>query len=112
MISKALEIRDRGTFIAALAVSTAAANNGQYYLLRRCGYSAKGDGDSILLTRLDGGGKCCSDCYDWGDRTWKVAHNYIAEHFEELSDGDVVDVEFILGESTERKLSERITERA
>lgn len=37
-------------------------------------------------------------------------HNqYIIEHFDELESGDVVDVEFIVGETTEQKKSERIS---
>ena len=39
----------------------------------------------------------------------KVAHNYIATHWHDLVDGDVVDVEFILGETAEKKISERAT---
>ena len=36
-----------------------------------------------------------------------VAHNYIIEHWHELKDGDVVDVQFILGETKAPKVSER-----
>jgi hypothetical protein len=37
MIVKAIEIRDRNTFIPAIAISTAPANEGQRYLLRGAG---------------------------------------------------------------------------
>ena len=37
------------------------------------------------------------------------AHDYIAEHWAELDDGDVIDVEFILGEKPTKKISERET---
>jgi hypothetical protein len=37
------------------------------------------------------------------------AHKYIIEHWYDLKTGDVVDVEFALGESEKPKLSERIT---
>ena len=37
------------------------------------------------------------------------AHHYIQEHFDELHDGDVVDVEFILGETKAPKVSESVT---
>jgi hypothetical protein len=43
-----------------------------------------------------------------GARTKRVAHNYIAEHRDDLADGDVVDVEYILGETMTRKVSERV----
>jgi hypothetical protein len=56
---------------------------------------------------LNGEGNSSADAYHWGDRTMQTAHIYIDEHFAELNDGDVIDVEFILGESTEKKISER-----
>ena len=37
------------------------------------------------------------------------AHCYIERKWRELKDGDVIDVEFILGETTSIKISERIT---
>ena len=51
------------------------------------------------------------DCYDWAKdmRTKGTAHNFIAEHWHELSDGDVIDVQFILGETDKPKASERET---
>lgn len=36
-----------------------------------------------------------------------IAHNWIEQHVDELVDGAVVDVEFILGETTTPKRSER-----
>ena len=105
MKAKALEIRDEGTFIAALAVDMNAGNAQQLYLLRRCGYPCDGE-PNIILTRLDGDGHATNDPYSWGGRTWPVAHNYIIEHWNDLKDGDVVDVSFILGETAEPKRSE------
>lgn len=104
--SKALEIRDEGTFIPALAVDMNPSNNGQHYLLRRCGYRCDGR-PNVILTHLAGRGEATNDPYQWGGRTWPVAHNYIIEHWEELRDGDVVDVQFILGETKAPKISER-----
>lgn len=106
MKAKALEIRDEGTFIPALAVDMNPSNAEQRYLLRRCGYPCE-DQPNVILTRLDGSGKATNDPYEWGGRTWPVAHHYILEHWDELNDGDVVDVSFILGETTEKKVSER-----
>jgi hypothetical protein len=53
-----------------------------------------------------------ADPHDWGSRTMPVARNHIIDHFEALSDGDVVDVEHILGETTEPKVSERLAWRS
>lgn len=48
-----------------------------------------------------------NDPYDWNLRTKQVAHAWIETNWEIIADGDVVDVEFILGESTTKKTSER-----
>lgn len=114
MKALALEIRDEGTFIPALAVDMNpvgdqwAVGEAQRYLLRRCGYACDGR-PNVILTRLDGHGKATNDPYEWGGRTWPVAHLYIIEHWHKLKDGDVVDVQFILGETKEPKRSERET---
>lgn len=103
---KTLEIRDRGTFLPMFAALCEASNSGQHYLLRRAGYGP----DSprlVLFGYLEGRGHCYYDPYNWGDRTKQTAHLYIQDHWDELKDGDVIDVEFILGESTEKKISER-----
>lgn len=106
MIVKLLEVLDRATFLPVIAISTQAANEGQGYLLRRSGYAP--DSHCILLSRLRGGAQIY-DPYEWRDRTMQTAHHYIEQHFANLKDGDVIDVEFILNETSEPKLSERIT---
>ena len=110
---KAFEIRDRSTFIPALAVDMNPTDeigtvNAQRYLLRRCGYACDGN-PNIILTRLDGSAKAAfNDPYDYNDRTWRTAHLYIIENWGKLSDGDVIDVEFILGETEKPKVSEAL----
>ena len=109
--SKVLEIRDRGTHIPALAIRMLGTNPTQAYYFRRCGYPP--DGSSIMLMRLYDG-KATNDPYEWealrmGPRTMPVAHNWIIDHYRELSDGDVVDVEFILSETSSSKTSERFS---
>lgn len=99
MIVKALEIRDRGTLIPVLAIDTLPTNMRQGRVLRYAGYSSR----QILVALIAGGkGAACCDPYDWLEgfgRTMKIAHMYIAERFDDLSDGDVIDVEFLLGET-------------
>ena len=108
MQAKVFEIRDSKTFIAALAVNVNPENEGARYLIRRCGYRC-GVRPDIILTRLDGNARFAfSDPYSHGDRTWQVAHLCIINKWNELKDGDVIDVEFILGETTERKVSEAV----
>ena len=104
MIIKAIEIRDVATFIPAIAVGTLPDNEGQRYLLARCGYPR--DGTTVVLMKLSDQ-KAASDPYDWDSSTMNVAHVWIEEHFAEIVDGQVVDVEFILGKTAAPKQSER-----
>lgn len=107
MQCKTLEIRDRMTFIPALAININPDNDAQRYLMRRCGYSCDGR-PNIIMTRLSGDGQATNDPYAWGGRrTFGLAHNYIIDNWDKLNDGDVVDVEFILGETEAPKASER-----
>jgi hypothetical protein len=107
---KCLEIRDSMTFIPVICIRPVPNNESQRFLLRRDGYT--GDGFERCIIMIDA--QCrgvAYDCYDWvgkkGSRTHKVAHNYIAEHWPDLADGDVIDVEFILGERPTKKISEQ-----
>ena len=107
IITKILEVRDEATFIPVLAVDINPDNDEQRYLMRRVGYPCDGK-PNILLTELTADGSpAWNDPYAWGGRTFPVAHNYIIEHWDELKDGDVVDVSFILKETDKPKVSER-----
>lgn len=106
---KIIEVRDEGTFIPMLCVDMNPDNDVQRYHLRRCGYPCGGT-PNIAITHLScDGGEMCNDPYHWGGRTRPVAHNYIIENWATLSDGDVVDVQFIIGETDKPKVSERLT---
>jgi hypothetical protein len=105
---RALEIRDKGTFIPCLALRMTADNERQRYLLRRVGFEIEHPGIVLMVLNDQ---KATSDAYEWssmgmGERTMPAAHLWIEEHFDELVDGSVVDVEFILGETTMPKRSE------
>ena len=100
---KLIEIRDKGTFIPAMAVRVTNDGTEATYLIRRAGWQSGG----VYLFSLTGGRPCNYDPYDWCDRTFKAAHHYIEQHFDELESGAVVDVEFVLGETAAPKVSER-----
>lgn len=109
MKTLALEVRDKATFIPVIATKMAPQDEGEEYLLRRAGFGFLAP--LVVLCRME-----CStaipsaayDPYDWtGARTLLEAHRWIAEHFDELNSGDVVDVQFILGETKTAKKSER-----
>lgn len=98
MTNKLFEIRDRATFISALAIQVSGADG---YLMRRAGFESP----MVYLVAL-ATERACYDPYNWGNRTMANAHHYIAEHWDELKGGEVIDVEFILGESKQPKQSE------
>lgn len=98
---KLLEIRDDGTFIPAMAIQVSGADG---YLMRRAGF----DSPMIYLIAL-ATQKCSYDPFGWDNRTMNGAHQIIERDWDSLVDGDVVDVQFELGETTEKKQSEQIT---
>lgn len=103
MIVKALEIRDEGTTISMLAIRPIPNNPQQRAVLRHAGY---GDPEGYVI--LIGAHDCCGSYnpHKQPSSTRLQAHLWIKEHFDELKDGDVVDVEFILGKSAAPKKSE------
>lgn len=108
MITKLLEIRDRATFIPVLAIHLEADNLVEDYLLSHAGF--KTTSHNIAVWRLDGGdGQCTSDEHAWdtGARTMALAHEYIISNWSEINTGDVIDVEFILGETKRMKIPHR-----
>ena len=103
---KLMEIRDRATFIPVVAIKLVPRAEEERYLLGRAGYSA--GRDYILLSRITGDKNVtCCDPYAWGDRTMTVAHDYLEKHWDALYSGQVIDVEYILGETASPKKSER-----
>jgi hypothetical protein len=107
---KMLEVRDAGTFIPVLCIHPVPDNEGQRYLLRRDGYRGDQNEHCIIVVMAQCRG-CSYDPYNWprDTRTMPNAHLYIEENWHNLRDGDVIDVEFILGETESKKLSERET---
>lgn len=94
---KFIEIRDRNTCVPALAIQMDADGDPiAERFLWRCGYEPT---VTVLMRLYDQ--RANSDPYEWGDRTHKVAHNYIYGHFDKIESGQVVDVRVILGEQAE-----------
>lgn len=108
---KTFEVRDRATFIPCIGIRIGAfeTEGADQYLVRRAGY-----GDPIVLFgRLDGG-DFHYDPYEWGGgaRTMQQAHRYVEQCWKNLHSGEVIDVEYILGEKPTRKMSERCNDEA
>jgi len=101
MITKLLELRDQHTSIQALAIQVSGQDG---YLMRRAGFQSP----MVYLLKL-ATQECRYDPWSWGDRTMHTAHRHIEATFDDLADGAVIDVEFILGETDAPKVSEQIT---
>jgi hypothetical protein len=111
MIAKTFEVRDSMTHIPVVAVQLHGDGN-EGYPVRRAGFWATTPpNEMVLLTRLtDSPSVSCSCPRDWGGRTMPVAHKYIAQNFAMLESGSVVDVEYIRGETSEPKRSEKFND--
>jgi hypothetical protein len=114
MTTKLLEIRDVGTTMSTLAIRLdGVKSEPERWLLARAGFGLEPDDQagSILLLNLTGSsGEWSCDPYQWTTtraRTLVVAQRFINEHFDTIESGDVVDVEFILGERAVPKVSDR-----
>lgn len=113
MQTKVFEIRDRDTFMPVIAIRLEIHDpmTNEARLLRRAGYAAEdllAGSYVLLITLARGNGRAICDPYDWGGTTLPTAHLYIAGHWDELTSGQVIDAEFIRGESAAPKLSERL----
>lgn len=103
MLTKAIEIRDVMTFIPALATKI----DSSHYVCRRAGYK---NGNYVLLTNLTGP-RTESDPYSWNNSTMTPAHQWIIDHWDEIKDDMVIDVQYLRGETSEPKKSERYYEQ-
>lgn len=99
---KLFEVRDSATFIPVIGITISGADG---YLARRAGFGSR----CIYLIHMTSN-HCTYDPYDWGNRTMRVAHEHIEAEWDTLQSGDVIDVQYILGETTSPKESEEVTE--
>jgi hypothetical protein len=115
MIIKTLEVRDGKTFIPVVAIQPNPRIEEELYLWSRGGYgkNALEQADHILLCRLDLlFEEIRSIPIEWSQaygRTLQVAHQWIQEHWHDILNGQVIDVEYIMKETDRPKISERIS---
>ena len=110
VIIKFLEIRDRHTCISALAIQMTPSGSIERKYLWRAGYPLldefnDGHEPAVIMMRLDDQ-RASSDPFFWNDRTHKTAHEFIYTNFDELVNGQVIDVRVILGEEEVSALPE------
>ena len=107
---KTFEVRDEMTFISVLAINGIVSHipEPDHYLIRRSGWI---ENQMFTYVMKLSSSEIHFDPCRWGDsRTMINAHKYIQEHWDELESGDVVDVQFILGETEEPAVSDRFVE--
>jgi hypothetical protein len=102
LTTKLFEVRDAMTFIPIIAIEL---NGDDHYLLRHAGY---GRHRYISIANLNKGNLTYDEYGHGPSRTMHVAHKYIKEHWDELSTGDVIDVEYILGMTPKKKESAQV----
>ena len=93
--TKFFEVRDEGTLIPVVAIRVRNGGGRPGALVRRAGINEP----SVLLTALHGGRRAEVDPYNHGGRTMPGAHRYIADNWDNLPDGALVDVRVAIGET-------------
>lgn len=113
---KLFEVRDRATFIPVMAVRLRNRDPSEYFLLRRAGYAGEqidgpeGDVEPYVILCMLDQVEAHYDAFDWQNRrTMTTAHRYVIAHWKQLESGAVIDVEFILHETAQPKVSEAFT---
>jgi hypothetical protein len=106
--AKTIEIRDRATFIPALALKLDPVDERDRWLLARAGFGRTPEATAtytllVHLTTL----RIEYDWASWTNRTMKEAHRFVDKMFDELEPGEVVDVRYIVGETDRPVASER-----
>lgn len=109
METKLFEVRDSGTFLSVICIKLLPTNDAERFLLSRAGFGKEEaqQGLFMLYSSLQDD-KIHYDPVDWGNRTRLISHQYIQEHWDSLNSGDVIDVQFILGETIQKKVSEAL----
>lgn len=99
---KRIEVRDAATTIPAIAI--------RLILSHRIDRHAGWPKDSVLVYfgRLNSEEALRQSCWDWHatSRTMPEAHRLLEQRWDDFQDGEVLDVEFELGETEVKKLPE------
>lgn len=110
MTCKTIEIRDRGTFVPALLVRLDPSDERDRWLLARSGFGSDAESQRSYVLLINLVKDAPYDPFGHGPaRTLHVAHQHAIENFEQIRNGAVIDVEYLLGERTEPKESEQVT---
>lgn len=111
--AKFFEVRDSMTMMPIMVTEIKlTGNKAEDWLMWKVGLGRPESGCyRFLVTELQTG-ESHYEPHDWRPnttiRTMREAHSYIEEHYDQLETGAVIDVQFILGEKPEPKISERL----
>jgi hypothetical protein len=106
---KLFEVRDSMTFIVCIGIELhrePLSDKRDDRLIWRAGYAPERYVLFGRLDRPDEGMPYDPNMWPSHIRTLSVAHRHAIEHWDELKSGDLIDVEFILGERSTPKESE------
>ena len=103
METKLLEIRDIGTRIPVLCVKMTGETREEVGVLASAGFPGA---RNILIVSLTDFHATYDPFKQPRGRTFFNAHQYIERDWDELKSGDVIDVEYILGEKDDVKEAE------
>lgn len=107
--SKMFEVRDRATLIAVVATKVTSGTPREKWLAHRAGGYFGDSIHNVIVTNLSNL-KTYHDVYACREeeqyRTIPAAMQHIQKYFDDLKEGDVIDVEFLLGEVEKPKVSE------
>jgi len=106
MLSKLFEIRDKATFIPVLCTKFESFSERDRFLLGRSGFNTDRLVQSTYMVTIRLQDMQCEFKWNQFPRTMNIAHEYIKENWHTLCSGEVIDVEFILGETNKPKKSE------
>lgn len=94
---KIVEIRDRATFIPAMAIKMVPDGEIEEFLFKQTGYR---NGTCILLIAIEAPWYAARHWDDWkgNERTMPTAHKWIEDNWNSITPCQVIDVEYILKE--------------
>jgi len=106
---KTLEIRDRATFIPVIAIRPGPRNEAERYLWGRVGFgTTAARQEQYTLVGKIGIDELHYDPRRWNNARMTEAHMYISRNWDAIENGQVIDIEYLLGETDKPKESERL----
>lgn len=108
---KVIEVRDRATFKPVIALKVAPENERERYLLARSGYGTESEEQNKYIILMNSRKPFNAD-YSFYDvtpgSTMQVIWLYLIDHWDEVEPGQVLDAEYLRGESDNPKQSESV----